>query len=143
MNQHMINLWLIVQFSFIPFLTFIVFVNFYKLGTCNILFFFISLLHHLFFSSVSFSFMLAFEDPDFLVGERKKGGGVVENITAIYIYTRLYLNCEHALFVYILKHRRKFFCGFKKKILGFLRIKFFFTKLKTFKTHFLKNIYHS
>ena len=39
-----------------------------------------------------------------------------------YIYTRLlgrfapilYLNCEHILFVYILKQRRKKFCGFSR-----------------------------
>ena len=36
-----------------------------------------------------------------------------------------YLNCEHVLFVYILKQRRKKFSGFLKKI-------------KTFKTLFLK-----
>ncbi len=33
-----------------------------------------------------------------------------------------YLNCEHVLFVYILKQRRKKFCGFKKKIRKFSRI---------------------
>ena len=30
-----------------------------------------------------------------------------------------YLNCEHVLFVYILKQRRKKFCGFKKKFADF------------------------
>ena len=50
-----------------------------------------------------------------------------------------YLNCEHVLSVYILKQRRKKFCGFKKKknsrIFKNLNL---FTKLKTLKTHFLK-----
>jgi len=36
-----------------------------------------------------------------------------------------YLNCEHVLFVYILKQRRKKCCGFKNKIRGFSRINFF------------------
>jgi len=48
-----------------------------------------------------------------------------------------YLNCEHVLFVYILKQRRRKFCGFKRK---FQELKFF-TKLKTFKTLFF-NFYH-
>jgi len=49
-----------------------------------------------------------------------------------------YLNCEHVLFVYILKQRRKKFCGFlKKKFADFQEFNFF-TKLKTFKTHFFK-----
>ena len=46
-----------------------------------------------------------------------------------------YLNCEHVLLVYILKQRRKKFCGFKKKFADFQEFKLF-TKLKTFKTHF-------
>ena len=61
-----------------------------------------------------------------------------------YIGTRLlgrfapiYLNCEHVLFVYILKQRRKKFCRFKKKLRIFKNFNFF-TKSKTFKTHFLK-----
>ena len=41
----------------------------------------------------------------------------IENTAPIF-----YLNCEHVLFVYILKQRRKIFCGFKKKIRGFSRI---------------------
>ena len=60
----------------------------------------------------------------------------------ILIFTRLLgcfapifcLNCEHVLFVYILKQRRKKFCGFKKKLRIFKNL-IFFTKLKTFKTH--------
>ena len=47
-----------------------------------------------------------------------------------------YLNCEHVLFVNILKQRRKKCCGFFKKIRGFSGITIFFTKLKTFQTHF-------
>jgi len=51
----------------------------------------------------------------------------------MYIYTRLlgrfapnfYLNCEHVIFVYILKQRIKTFCGFLKRIRGFSRINFF------------------
>jgi len=41
-----------------------------------------------------------------------------------------YLNCEHVLFVYILKQRRK-------KIADFQEFKFF-TKLKTLKANFLR-----
>jgi len=48
-----------------------------------------------------------------------------------------YLNCEHVLFVYIFKQRRKKFCGFLKKSRIFKNLNFF-TKLKTFKTHFFK-----
>ena len=48
-----------------------------------------------------------------------------------------YLNCEHVLFVYILKQRRKIFSDLKKKFADFQEINFF-TKLKTFKTHFFK-----
>ena len=63
-----------------------------------------------------------------------------------YTYTRLlgcfapifYLNCEHVLFVYILKQRRKRFCGFLKKKSRILNNFNLFTKLKTFKTHFFK-----
>ena len=40
-----------------------------------------------------------------------------------------YLNCEHVLFVYILKQRKTNFADFQE-------FKFFY-KLKTFKTHFL------
>ena len=40
-----------------------------------------------------------------------------------------YLNCDHVLFVYILKQRRKNFADFQELN--------FFTKLKTFKTLFL------
>ena len=48
-----------------------------------------------------------------------------------------YLNCEHDLFVCILKQRRKIFCGLsKKKSRIFKNLNFFFTKLKVFKTHF-------
>ena len=36
-----------------------------------------------------------------------------------------YLNCEHVLFVYILKQGRKKFCGFKKKIADFQEFIFF------------------
>ena len=50
-----------------------------------------------------------------------------------------YLNCEHALFVYISKQRRKKHFRILKKNRGFSRIKFFFTKLKTFKTRFFLN----
>ena len=42
-----------------------------------------------------------------------------------------YLNCEHVLFVYILKQRRKKCCGFKKKIFAdFQEFKFFY-KIKS------------
>ena len=66
--------------------------------------------------------------------------------TAAFLNTRLlgrfthisYLNCDHVCFVYILKQRRKQFCGFKKNSRIFKNLNFFFTKLKTFKTHFLK-----
>ena len=61
------------------------------------------------------------------------------NRTRNFISTRLlgrfapifYFNCEHVLFVYILKQRRKKFADFQEFK--------FFTKLKTFKTFF----YHS
>ena len=47
-----------------------------------------------------------------------------------------YLNCEHVLFVNILKQRRKKCCGFfKKKFADFQEFNFFY-KIKTFKTHF-------
>jgi len=36
-----------------------------------------------------------------------------------------YLTCEHILFVYILKQRRKKCCGFKKKIADFQELIFF------------------
>ena len=36
-----------------------------------------------------------------------------------------YLNCEHVLFVYILKQRRTFFCGFKKNSRIFKKLNFF------------------
>ena len=49
-----------------------------------------------------------------------------------------YLNCEHVLFVYILKQRRKKFRGFFKKNLRIFKILKFFTKIKTFKHNFLK-----
>jgi len=51
-----------------------------------------------------------------------------------------YLNCEHVFFVYILKLRRKKFCGIKKKNSRIFKNLIFlqFTKLKTFKKHFLK-----
>ena len=49
-----------------------------------------------------------------------------------------YLNCEHVLFVYILKQRRKKFRGFLKKNLRIFKILKFFTKIKTFKHNFLK-----
>ena len=63
----------------------------------------------------------------------------------IYIYTRFlgrfapifYLNCEHVLFVYILKQSRKNLRIFKKKFADFQEF-FFFTKLKTFKTHWIQ-----
>ena len=53
---------------------------------------------------------------------------------SIFIDTRLlgrfapifYLNCEHVVFVYILKQRRKKFCGFKKKFADFQEFKFFY-----------------
>ena len=37
-----------------------------------------------------------------------------------------YLNCEHVLFVYILKQRRKFFADYKKKFADFQEFKFFY-----------------
>ena len=48
-----------------------------------------------------------------------------------------YLNCEHVLFAYISKQRRKKILRIFKKIADFKEL-IFFTKLKTFKTHFLK-----
>ena len=45
-----------------------------------------------------------------------------------------YLNCEHVLFVNILNKEEKIFADLKKK--------FFFTKLKTFKTHLFIFIIH-
>jgi len=38
-----------------------------------------------------------------------------------------YLNCEHVLFVYTLKQRRKKFRGFLKKLADFQEFKFFYT----------------
>ena len=74
----------------------------------------------------------------------------VKKTTCIYIYTKLlgcfasifYLNCEHVLFVYILKQRRKKFCGFKKKFADFQEFKFFLQNQKPSKHIFLK-FYHS
>ena len=61
---------------------------------------------------------------------------------ANYEKTRLfYLTCEHVLFVYILKQRKKF-RGFKKQFANLKNLNFF-TKLKTFERHFFKNFYHS
>ena len=49
-----------------------------------------------------------------------------------------YLNCEHVLFVYILKQSRKKFRGFLKKNSRIFKIFKNFTKIKTFKHKFLK-----
>jgi len=38
-----------------------------------------------------------------------------------------YLNCEHVLFVYILKQRRKKFCGFLKKNLKHIFLNFYYS----------------
>ena len=47
-----------------------------------------------------------------------------------------YLNCEHVLFVYILKQRRKIFCGFlKKQLADFKEFKFFY-KIKNLQNTF-------
>ena len=53
-----------------------------------------------------------------------------------------YLNCEHVLFIYILKQSRKKFRGFlKKKFPDFQEFKFY--KIKNLKNTFFKNLYHS
>jgi len=45
----------------------------------------------------------------------------IENTAPIF-----YLNCEHVLFVYILKQRKKNFRIFKKKFADFQEFKFFY-----------------
>ena len=62
----------------------------------------------------------------------------IENLLDVEVFFKtlgFYLNCEHVLFVYILKQRKKNFADFIKKNRGFSKI---FTKIKSFKHNFFK-----